>query len=202
MLLILGLIALTCKGQQLAPIPYPIDGFFIGPPNAPYTIDAFFDHLCPDSAAAYPGLFLFINSNQNLVNLKVHIFPLPYHPFSFVVAQAGRYIQQQYPSKFLQYLDYMFEYQDFILNDYPTWNFTTVQSKVATYANQGTKIPYNYILSNLSNPDINYSSRVSWKYAASRTMTGTPLFLINEVWVPGVSGFTSSSDWENYFNSL
>lgn len=198
----LFLLITLCAGQQVTPIPSPRDGFFLGPRTSNYTLEIFLDHLCSDSAAAFPGLYQYWQANQQWLGLNIHVFPLPYHPFSFVVAQAGRYIQQSYPSKFISFVTYMFSHQNLILQNYQNWDFPTVQNKVAQYTQQATGVGFNEVLKALNNEDINYSSRISWKYATSRTLTGTPLFLINQVWVPEVSSFTTVEDWTDFFNGL
>ena len=196
------LIAL-CAGQQLTPIPSPRDGFVLGPTTPTnYTIDVFYDHLCSDSAAAFPGFYQYWQANQNWLSVRIHIYPLPYHPFSFVVAQAGRYIQQSYPSKFMAFLMYMFTHQTLILNSYQYWDFPTVQNKVAQFTQAATGAPFLNVLNALNNDNINWSSRVSWKYATSRTITGTPMYLINQVLVGEACSFITASDWNQFFSNL
>ena len=43
---------------------------------------------------------------------------------------------------------------------------------------------------------------VSWRYALSRGMTGTPQYIVNGIWVPDATGFESVKDWETFFKSL
>ena len=195
------LIAL-CSSQQVTPVPSPRDGFVLGPVKSNYTIDAFFDHLCTDSAAAFPGFYQYWQANQNWLGLRIHIFPLTYHPFSFVVAQAGRYIQSAYPSKFLSFMSYMFSHQNLILNNYMNWDFNTLQNKVALYTQQATGVSFSEVLNALNDQNVNYSSRVSWKYATSRMVTGTPMYLVNQVLAPEAGSFTTSAQWASFFNSL
>ena len=195
------LIAL-CAGQQITPIPSPRDGFVLGPITSNYTIDVFYDHLCSDSAAAFPGFYQYWQSNSGWLGVRIHIYPLPYHPFSFVVAQAGRYIQQNYPSKFMSYVIYMFNHQSTILQNYVNWNFPTVQNKIAQYTQQATGVSFSEILNALNNQNYNWNTRVSWKYATSRTITGTPTYLVNQVWVAEVGSYTTASQWAAFFASL
>jgi hypothetical protein len=198
----LFLLLALCTAQQLTPIPSPRDGFLLGPAWSNFTLDVFYDHLCVDSAAAFPGLYSYWQANQKWLGLRIHIFPLPYHPFSFVVAQAGRFIQTKYPSKFIGFVTYMFQRQELIINGEKNWDFATLQSKVALYTSQGTGVAYTEVLNALSDDDINWSSRVSWKYATSRFMSGTPRYILNGVYVPGVTGYTTAAQWSNYFEGF
>jgi hypothetical protein len=199
--LFLSLFFSLAVGQQLTPIPSPKDGFVLGPLSSNYTLDVFYDHLCPDSAAAFPPLYQFYLANQAWLGLRIHIFPLPYHQFSFVVAQAGRYIQLQYPAKFLTFLTAMFNNQILINNNSPNWDFPTLNSKVALYTSQATGVGYSEILNALNNDVINWSSIVSWKYATNRRMSSTPSHLLNGVYVPQMYNFTTTQQWTQYFQT-
>ena len=202
MKLIFSLLVLNTLAQQLTPIPSPMDGFQLGPTTSNYSIDVFYDHLCADSAAAFPGLYQYWQSNQGWLGLNIHIFPLPYFKFSFMVAQAGRYIQQTYPAKFIQFLSYMFTYQNIVLNNYQTWTYSDAQLKVSGLTNQATSIPTNEIGAALNNTAVGNSSEISWKYSASRMMTGAPRYLINDIWVPSVTGFTTAAQWNSFFQNI
>lgn len=202
MKLVFLLLGVLAWAQQPTPVPVPADGFYLGPVSTNYTIDVFYDHLCSDSKAAFPALYQYWTANQAWLGMNIHIFPLPYHDFSFVVAQAGRYIQQSYPTKFMNFVIYMFNYQYIILNNSQNWDFPTVQSKVAGLTNQATGVAYNEVLNALDDDNINMSSRYSYKYSSSRTMTGTPLYMVNDIWVPGVSGYTTYAQWASFFSGL
>jgi hypothetical protein len=202
MKLVFSLLALNCLAQQLTPIQSPADGFLLGPISSNYTLDIFYDHLCIDSKNAFPGLFQYWQANSNWLGLNIHILPLPYHPFSFVVAQAGRYIQQSYPTQFINFLSYWFTYQSYVLINFRYWDFPTAQQQIANLTNQATSVPVNEILSALNDDDVYASSQASYEYAASRTITGTPLYLVNDIFVPGATDFESASDWAGFFNSL
>ena len=170
-IMIFLLIAL-CAGQQLTPIPSPRDGFVLGPTTPTnYTIDVFYDHLCSDSAAAFPGFYQYWQANQNWLSVRIHIYPLPSH-------------------------------QTLILNSYQYWDFPTVQNKVAQFTQAATGAPFLNVLNALNNDNINWSSRVSWKYATSRTITGTPMYLINQVLVGEACSFITASDWNQFFSNL
>ena len=198
----LSLLIVGSLSQQLMPIPSPTDGFYMGPVSSNYTLEVFIDHFCPDSAASFPGLYQYWQSNQAWLGLNIHIFPLAWHKYSFIAAQGGRYVQQTNPSKFISFVNWMFANQNLYLNFYTTWDFATAQIKVAGYVNQATNLPLIGIQNALNNATINWSSRVSWKYAGSRDLTGAPLFLLNDVWVPSLTGFTTPAQWDAFFKSL
>ena len=94
MKILIGIICLIgVYSQQYPAIPPYSDGMLYGPATETnYTLDVFWDHLCPYSAKAFPGLYLYWTNNHNWLRMMIHIFPLPYHYYSFEVSLAGRYI--------------------------------------------------------------------------------------------------------------
>ena len=48
---------------------------------------------------------------------------------------------------------------------------------------------------------VTMDARYAWKYAASRSVTGTPQFIVNGVHVPAAPGF-SAGDWAEFIDSL
>lgn len=188
-------------GLQVVPIPVVPDGYMVGPANSTKVLDVFYDHLCSDSAAAFPGLWSYWQANQSWLKLVIHIFPLPYHHYTFMVSQAGRFVQLSYPELFIPYTEYMFNHQNTYLVDALNWTYPQIQQQLAQDTNAATGIAVSEVLSALNNTDINWASRVSWKYATTRGMPGTPNYLLNGVWAPDAYVLETQEDWANWFNS-
>lgn len=51
-----------------------------------------------------------------------------------------------------------------------------------------TPCPYMYVPSHIA--DLNMNTRVSWKYATTRGVSGTPTFFVNDINVPADSTWT------------
>lgn len=203
MKLLFGLLLVSVAlSDQIVPIPSPFDGFYQGPYRSNYTLEVFIDFLDPASAANYPAVTSYWTANQKWLELVIHQFPMPYNLFSFTVAQAGRYIQQSYKSQYLNFINYWFTHQTTFTSQIGSLDFQTAQTKIAQLSSQATGVPLNNIFSALNNQTINHSTRVSWKYAASRNIPGVPSYLVNGVWVPDAYNFTTVADWTNFFNSL
>ena len=198
----LFLLFALCSAQQLVPVPSPIDGFLLGPASTNYTIDVFYDHLCKNSSAGYNGLMEYWEANSQWLGLRIHIYPLPRNLYSFIAAQSGRFIQLKYPSKFLLYLSYIFSHQSLITDQVINWDLATANYKIAQYTQQATGVSFTEIQNALSDSTYSSASVVSWKYAASRRMTGTPSYLVNEVWAPEVTAYTTKEQWASFFKSL
>lgn len=72
------------------PIPVRPPGYRKGSPSAPVRLEAFVDLLCPDSKAAWPVIQDVYNSyTGDVLELVVHLFPLPYHTNAFATAQSA-----------------------------------------------------------------------------------------------------------------
>lgn len=195
-------LATIAFSQQTQPIPVFQDGFAYGPSSSNYTLDVFYDHLCDGSAAVFPGLFSFWSNNQSWLRMVIHIYPLPYHYYSFDVGRAGRFIQLNYPQNFTSFLNYIFKHQDEYLDLAKYWNQADLYKHLSTSTQTATGVPYSLIESALNNSTYDYSLRTSWKFATSKAITGTPQYMLNGIWVPSAESFDTVQDWENFFNSL
>ena len=96
-----------------------------------------------------------------------------------------------------------------------------VQRIIAEVVSQNTNITYNKsviytvygvrsasksyshhrVLEGFTDEVVTMDARYAWKYAASRSITGTPQFIVNGVHVPTAPQF-SVSDWTNFMNTL
>jgi hypothetical protein len=201
----LGILLVLSFGaaEQLTPIPNKLqEGYVLGTSNATYTIDAYFDHLCSDSAAAYPSLLAYWQDNSSWLRLVIHIFPLPYHYNAFWVTQAGRFIQTSYPDRFLNFTSYFFNHQSTYLTTALSWTFPQIAQQIANDTSAATGVPASQVTAALNDDDLNWSTRVSWKFACSNEVTGTPQYFINGVSVPDVAGYTSYGEWKKFFTNL
>ncbi|CAG9327524.1 unnamed protein product [Blepharisma stoltei] len=187
---------------QVVPVPSPSDGFIQGPSRSNYTLEVFIDFLDTRSATAFPAVLSYWSSQKGWLELIIHQFPMSYNLFSFPVSQAGRYIQQNYRTKYMDFVNYWFAHQQSFISSIGTLDFQTANAKIAQLTNAATGVPITGITNALSNQTVNWSTRVSWKYGATRNLPGVPSYLVNGVWVPDAYNFTSVSDWTNFFNSL
>ena len=199
---VFALLAPLCLGIQVVPIPAAPEGFVLGPAYSNRTLDVYYDHLCSDSAASFPGLWQYWQANQSWLKLVIHIFPLPYHHYTFMVSQAGKYVQLYYPEEFMSFTEYMFNNQGTYLDTSLGWNFGQVQQQLAKDTNLATGISVTEVLAALNNSNVNMATRISWKYATTRGMAGTPNYMLNGVWAPDASVLETFEDWASWFASL
>jgi hypothetical protein len=68
-------------------------GYVMGSRDASVIIDVFFDHVCPDTASAWPVLNQLLTVyTSSQVSLVWRVMPLPYHYYSLQTAIGGRVI--------------------------------------------------------------------------------------------------------------
>ena len=188
--------------QQTQPIPTSPEGYAYGPVSTNYTLDVFFDHVCVDSATAYPALNTFWTANQDWLRMVIHIFPLPFHYYAFDVGRAGRFIQDNYPANFTSFLSWMFVHYSKYTDAAQAWDQPTLYTYLATDTQTATGVPFSLVEASLSNSTFDYELRTSWKYATSHGITGTPQYILNGIWVPAAADFTTVQQWQDFFSSL
>lgn len=84
---------LTIIGESLCQIPIPKRpvGFVFngGDADAPVHLDAYMGPLCPYSRQAFPTIVQLASLyGPDTLKLTIHLFPLPYHRNSFLVAMV------------------------------------------------------------------------------------------------------------------
>jgi len=204
--------------EQYCPIPTTPDGLTTGNTNNPaLQLEAWYDLMCPDSAASFPVLWETLVQNYSILNaaetntsFTIHIFPLPYHHYAFLVAQGFRVIMDNMNNSAdaWNYINISFANQ----NPYTTantTNFTMAQVAANWSTLISTAMPqypdaefYNYLMNetNDNTSQYNWEARVSWKYACSRGIVGTPTYYANGVLVDGADEFNTTSNWTNFLS--
>lgn len=203
MRIIAGLLVL-CYAFALQPVPIPShpDGYKLGPNNATFVMDVYYDHLCSASASAYPGLIKFWKKHSSWLQLNIHIFPLPYHNLSFEVSVVGRYIQLNYPDSFLNYLEYMFKHMKTYLVNCKSKDYNQSLDILAKDAYKATGICEQDLRQSLKDVKMLKSAVGSWKYGAGRGISGTPQYAINGVDSPDASQNSSAEEWTSFYKKF
>jgi len=162
-------------GLALAQVPIPNrpDGWGVGgPADAHVVIEMFLDPLCPDCQATWPIVQQVIQAYGTKIHFRFHTFPLPYHTNAFLVSQSIHVVANytnRNTNAIYEYTTKIFEGQDQFYNG-ATINLTMPQvaEKLATFAAQTSIIPKDKLLDGLASDDLNFETRVSWKYTCSR----------------------------------
>jgi hypothetical protein len=155
------------------PIPLHPDGYGVGgPADAHVVVEMFLDPLCPGCKASWPTILQVINAYGKRIHFRFHTFPLPYHTNSFVASQ-GVHVVANVTNRNLdaiyQYATKVFQNQEAWYND-ATQSMTMPQviDSLASYIDKTGIVTKDKFLKGMASVDINYETRVSWKYACSR----------------------------------
>jgi hypothetical protein len=155
------------------PIPSRPDGYGVGgPADAHVVIDMFLDPLCPDSKASWPTILEVVQAYGIRIHFRIHTFPLPYHTNAFVASQ-GLHVVANVTNRDLESI---FRYTTKLFENQQTWYNNATKSMTmlqiidsfATFADKTGLISRDKFLNGMMSDDINYETRVSWKYACSR----------------------------------
>lgn len=163
----------VCVSAQ-APIPSRPDGYGVGgPADAHVVVEMFFDPLCPGCKAAWPTVLQLIQAYGKTIHVRIHTFPLPYHTYSFVASQGLHVIANVTNRN----LDSIYQYATKVIENQEKWQDTTTASmntlqvidSLASFVDKTGLTTKAKFLAGMNNPDINDQTRISWKYACTRS---------------------------------
>uniref|UniRef100_A0A7N1A6J5 Thioredoxin-like fold domain-containing protein n=1 Tax=Kalanchoe fedtschenkoi TaxID=63787 RepID=A0A7N1A6J5_KALFE len=181
-----SLVLILCGGFVCAAVPIPsnLDGFpYRNKPVDPGTvvIDAFFDPICPYSRDAWPPLKRALRHYGRRLALTLHPFPLPYHDNAFVASRALHIVNGLNNSATYRMLEAFFSHQEkFYNNNTKSKSKDDTVDEVVDFVSHVTGKSYKpSVKSAFQDRLTDLITRVSFKYACSRGVTGTPSFFIN-----------------------
>ena len=136
-----------------------------------------------------------------------HRFPLPYHHNAFYAWQAGGVIEANQPQDVWKWVDQFFG--PAFPNQMNFSNAATARAsqvevihQLATMATAVTGISEHTFLQGMAyDSKIDEATRASWKYGCSRSVSGTPTFLLNGVLAAGQPTW-KLSDWTALIDPL
>lgn len=192
--------------EQIVPVPIRTPGVIVlGPTNATFQLEVFFDLQCPDSKAAWPILKQVIKDVQDYgVSLRVHSFPLPFHNQAYLFARGLSFLHLNATTQdVFDYIDYSFEIQDNYSNS-AVANLSLVQivNRLANeLATKFSKFTVDQFTFGLTDRAFDLETRTAWKYGCSRGVSGTPSFIGNGVQLNDVSS-NDYNGWVNYLRNF
>eukprot|EP00123_Amoebidium_parasiticum_P020234 comp45626_c0_seq1/m.47553 comp45626_c0_seq1/g.47553 ORF comp45626_c0_seq1/g.47553 comp45626_c0_seq1/m.47553 type:complete len:365 (-) comp45626_c0_seq1:116-1210(-) len=168
------------------PIPPRPDGFrYNGTALSPIQLEVFLDPCCPYSRGGWNNIKDVAMHYRDRVSILVHVFPLPYHHNSFTICQVGTALGKANHKAFFIWLEQVFQYQEEVTNA-KTENLTP--EEIATLMvgfGEEAGFTEQLIRTALADPAADHATRISWKYACTRNISGTPMFLVNGVMISG-----------------
>lgn len=202
--LLLAAVLITAGNSQI-PLPKRPLGFVYkgGEPTAPIHLEAFVDLTCPDCQQAWPTLKKVADMyGPETVQFTLQLFPLPYHTNAFLAAQSVYTVEAYNTSLVISWMDVIFENQN-QLYDFQTMDKNRYDV-INIIADLGSKIDIDktVIKDGLTNTEYNEHTRISWKYGCSRTVSGTPFFFLNGVFVSQASAAWTVEEWKQLIDPL
>ncbi|GFN99622.1 eppin [Plakobranchus ocellatus] len=196
---------MTSHGQSLEIPKRPLGFFYGGTAQDPNVeIVAYLDVTCPNSKAVYPTLLQvaeFYASSD--VQLRMHLFPLPYHRNSYVISKAAQVLDQKFSNNntAFQWVSVVFDNIG-RLNGHVTVNMNDAQvmSTISSLANQLTGIQEADLKAGVSATDIEIITRLDFKYSCTRGVHGTPMFTVNDIFVDASSW--DFNQWKAFLDGL
>ncbi|XP_058973716.2 uncharacterized protein [Pocillopora verrucosa] len=202
--LLLAAVLITAGNSQI-PLPKRPLGFVYkgGEPTVPIHLEAFVDLTCPDCQQAWPTLKKVADMyGPETVQFTLQLFPLPYHTNAFLAAQSVYAVEAYNTSLVISWMDVIFENQN-QLYDFQTMDKNRYDV-INIIADLGSKIDIDktVIKDGLTNTEYNEHTRISWKYGCSRTVSGTPFFFLNGVFVSQASAAWTVEEWKQLIDPL
>ncbi|KAM3569932.1 hypothetical protein VYU27_007992 [Nannochloropsis oceanica] len=176
----------------------------LGEPSSSARVDFFLDLVCVDTKNAWPVIKEVIEMYGRDVQWRFHQFPLPYHTNAFLVAK-GAVIAALYANDTaaLDYMDVAFDRQSDVLNEETKdMSYAEVSERVQGWVRETTGLSDKRVKQGLELGEVEEAVRVSFKYAAIRSVFGTPMFMINQIMVPGLDSESGLQDWKMYLEPL
>ncbi|KAE9603520.1 hypothetical protein Lal_00002473 [Lupinus albus] len=167
-------------------------------------VEAFYDPLCPDSRDSWPPLKNALHHYGHRVSLVVHLLPLPYHDNAFVASRALHIVNGLNTSATYPLLEWFFENQEKFYN-VPTRNLSraSIVKKIVKSATEVVgESHYKSIKNGFNDTDTDILTRISFKYAASRGVYGTPTFFVNGFLLPDSGDSVNYTAWRKVLDPL
>ncbi|CAI5723768.1 unnamed protein product [Hyaloperonospora brassicae] len=202
---LLLLSAALCSLSDALPVPRRPVGFTLGngSANAGVQLESYIDLLCPDSKSAYPGLKKLAEQYKaDDLRIRFVLFPLPYHQYAFVAAEAAFTITMALgDERFIDWLEAVYARQDTFRNR-ATQDLSPVQVVAQLKSLAQATFPsltheqWDAQMTAFGGTDVDERARESWKYTCSRGVSGSPMYTLNGV------PFQADADWsfEQWFN--
>lgn len=157
-------------------------------------MEVFLDPCCPDSKRAYPTMKAVAEHfGPSVVQLKVHLFPLPYHRNSHVITKGAHVISEFKNKTTTNSSAAVFAWLDLVYKNLDKLTPTAtskmndgevLDSLLAPMARAVCGIaPAAFATAVAPHTPADSAARLAWKYGCTRGVYGTPMFSVNDVFV-------------------
>jgi protein-disulfide isomerase len=204
-ILVIAVALVLCVSPALSGIPIPNtpDGYQIGSASAPVVFEFFGDLMCPVTAAVYPTIKqVFTHYGPDKMKFLFHAYSLPYHRNAFLSNKGTWVIAANNPANVFTYIEQVLAHQVDLFNA-PSANMSTndVLNYLAKLAQTNGLMSAQAFLTGMDDDNVDLNAIGSWKYGASRAISGTPTTIVNGAVVDADSSW-SLSDWQQVLDPL
>ncbi|EGZ30203.1 hypothetical protein PHYSODRAFT_553285 [Phytophthora sojae] len=211
LLTVLTTFLLLHLGVAQVPIPGAAPGFAIGrgSGSAKVQLETYIDLLCPFSKAAYDGVkALADHYAPEQVRVKAVLFPLPFHQHGFTAAESVFTVTSALgDDHFTNWLEVVYEHQE------EFWNKATKDKSAVQVTNELKQLAQKTFpdltdqqwergMTGYGGTEADQHTRVTWKYACTRTVTGTPQYTLNGVPFEDADSSWKLEDWRKVIDPL
>ncbi|KAG6968045.1 hypothetical protein JG688_00006004 [Phytophthora aleatoria] len=211
LLLVFATALLLHVGVAQVPIPGEPPGFTIGRGSgtAKVQLETYIDLLCPFSKAAYNGVKALADHYEpEEFRVKAVLFPLPFHQHGFAAAESVFTITSALgDDHFTPWLGVLYENQERF------WNKATKDLSAVQVTNELKELAKKTFpaltdkqwekgMTGYGGTDADQHTRVTWKYACTRTVTGTPQYTLNGVPFEEADSSWKLEDWLKIIDPL
>ena len=186
------------------PIPHRPSGFTLGAPNAPVTLDVFFDIQCPHSRAFWPTLSALLEQyGKRSIKVTLHLITISNHHQAWTMSLALMAVAKDDPKRFHQFATYLFNQQDRFTNaEFRHKTLEDQRQLAADLANEFADLPREELLNLLDDSEVYVNARTPIRYAATRSVWATPTVFINNADDLPVGFRSSIEEWQAVIDPL
>jgi len=162
------------------PYGYAYNG---GSNDAPIKIDIYGGMQCEDAAAAWPVIKKVADHyGPNTLQLKFHVFPLPYFSGAFISSKGVRCVAIHNASLVIDYIDSVFANQD-IIGRAPCTVSDLEKMELLTDFAVDLGVVREKFYNSFANPALTNFCKQEWKATVASGIYGSPHFKLNDVHV-------------------
>ena len=144
-------------------------------------LELFADPLCPNCLTIWPTMKYLMGNFSTQLQVIVHLVPLPYHTWSFIITQTLMAVNSINNSLAQAMINDLYNgSQDLFSNSATaTLSESQVLEKALQYASTTFSIDYDKLKEEYNNQNMN--ARIEFKFAAEHEVSGTPTLFLNGV---------------------
>lgn len=177
---------------QTTPIPEASPEFSIGATKpTPSRVDLYLDPHCIDSKEFFEVFDKLLDTTvekkklRDSIEVYLHYIALPYHVYSFYAITALKYLAVKYPAGVVPFLYVMFDKLDTFNRGYGASTPKAVSHIIEGYVKEVLPSSFPYPSDIFTGAYLD-ASRIEFKYAINRRVTGAPFLHINHVNVDSI----------------